>query len=518
MNEPSALLTGRGLARCYGRVRALQHVDLDVNAGQIHALLGANGAGKSTLVRIISGLDRPSAGTMQFQGKLYAPADKRAAEAAGVQIVQQELNILPTLSVAENLMLGRFPAWAGVIRPRRLMELSRQALNRVGLTDLDPATMASEIGVGHRQLIEIAAALQRRCRLLILDEPTAALSAAEVRHLFDQLRRLKQQGTAIIYISHRLDEIRSLADRITILRDGRDVGVWNSGQLSDAELVRRMTGEAESAAGRPFVSWRQSRTALRISGLSSGPVQNVSLTVNRGERLGIAGLVGSGRTELLQALFGAETASAGRVQVEGRTSDAPFGHPAEAAAAGMGLVPEDRRHSGLLLSESIRANMTLSTLRSFSSFGMVRRTDEAAAVKRMTVQTDIRCTDTEQPVRTLSGGNQQKVVVARWLLRNSDILLFDEPTRGIDVAARRRIHDLIASLAQNGCAILMVSSDTDELLDHCDRIAVLSAGRLAAVFERPNWSREQIMQAAFSEYGARTRPSGDLCSEGDHSE
>ncbi len=501
--RPDNLLAVRGLTKRYNTVTVLDRVSFDLRAGEIHALLGANGAGKSTLCRIIAGLVPPSAGEMTVLAQSYLPLNKQAAEAAGVQIVQQELNLIPTLSVAENVMLSRMPSRAGVIRRRELHARTRRALDRFGLEDVATETLVAALGVGRQQMIEIAAALDCDCRILILDEPTAALSSAETKRLFEWLDKLREQQVGIIYISHRLDELARLADRVTVLRDGQHVCTKPATGLSADVMVDLMTGEREgSATGHQHQSCATDRIALRVEGITSGTaLQDVSFEVHAGERLGIAGLIGSGRTELLRAIYGADIADRGSVVVGESEQRQQFRHPSRAVAAGLAMVTEDRKQNGLLLEQSIRVNTTLCALRRrFSTRGLIRRRAEQKSTEEMCRNMETTCTSIEQTAATLSGGNQQKVAVAKWLVRDAEVFLFDEPTRGIDVAARRRIYRLFDALAGDGKALVIVSSDLDELFETCDRIAVMSAGRLVATFGRDDWSHEKIMQAAFAGY------------------
>jgi ribose transport system ATP-binding protein len=495
------LLSVQDLTKRYA-VTVLAAANLQVRAGEIHALIGANGAGKSTLCRIVAGLLQPSSGEMKLGDHPYSPRNKQSAEAAGVQIVQQELNLIPTLTVAENIWLGRMPQTLGVIRQRRLHDAARAALDRLDLGDIDTRTVTGRLGVGRQQMIEIATALDRQCRLLILDEPTAALSGSETEALFAWLRRLRSQGIGIIYISHRLAEISAIADRVTVLRDGRTVCTVPISTLSTERMVELMS---DQTASRPEVgghrSFAAAAIALRVEGLSREPVvRNVSFHVHRGERLGIAGLVGAGRTELLRLVYGADRADAGQVRVGDRPPQR-FHHPGEAVAAGLAMVTEDRKANGLLLSQSVRVNTSLAAMHEkFSTAGLVRFRAEQQAAVQFCERLETRCTSVEQYVGTLSGGNQQKVAVAKWLVQDADVFLFDEPTRGIDIAARRRIYQLFESLSAAGKALVIVSSDLEELLEVCDRIAVMSAGRLVATFGREVWSESLIMQAAFSQH------------------
>ncbi|TWT56388.1 sugar ABC transporter ATP-binding protein [Allorhodopirellula solitaria] len=495
------LLQTRGLTKRYGGVTVLRDVSFEVRSGEIHALLGANGAGKSTLCKIISGLVRPTSGSMRLVGDDYDPPTKQHAETAGVEIVQQELNLIGTLSVAENLFLTRLPQRAGMLHSRLLEEQSREVLDRFGLNDVRAHTLVETLGVGRQQMVEIATALARQCRLLILDEPTAALSGRESEQLFGHLRRLRDSGVGILYISHRLDEVSALTDRITILRDGKFVATHATESMTTDLMVERMSGESLGSDASTHTSHAREEVALSVRSLDCGMVREVSLDVRSGERLGITGLVGSGRTELLRAIFGAEVATSGEVALRGESRGRRFRSPSEAVAAGIAMVTEDRKQNGLLLSQPISTNTTLSSLRKrFSRWGLIDRRGEQNVSQQWVDDLETRCESIDQAVGTLSGGNQQKVAVAKWLVRDADVFLFDEPTRGIDVAARKRIYRLLESLARSGKASVIVSSDLEELFETCDAIAVMCNGRLAATFPRDQWSQEKIMQACFSGY------------------
>jgi ribose transport system ATP-binding protein len=495
------LLQTHGLSKRYGKVTVLRDVSIEVRAGEIHALLGANGAGKSTLCKIISGLCSPSGGTMQLAGATYSPENKQQAEVSGVEIVQQELNLIGTLSVAENVMLTRLPNCGGILRSRRLHAETRCILDRFGLSDVATFALVESLGVGHQQMVEIATALARQCRVLILDEPTAALSGTEVEQLFKHLYSLRAQGVAIIYISHRLNEIAAIADRVTVLRDGAYVTTRPTASLTTDDMVELMSGDAQSSGAATHQSYRTDAMAMQVRSLTCGRIRDVTLQARRGERLGIAGLVGSGRTELLRAIFGADVATSGDVVLSDQSHGRRFSSPSQAVAAGLAMVTEDRKQNGLLISQSIATNTTLSSLaKRFSRFGLLRGVQERRVSSEMVAELELRCDSIRQRVATLSGGNQQKVAIAKWLVRDADVFLFDEPTRGIDVASRRRIYRLLESLAADGKACVIVSSDLDELFETCDSIAVMCNGRLVETFDRANWSQEKIMQASFSGY------------------
>jgi ribose transport system ATP-binding protein len=442
---------------------------------------------------------------MQLAGAAYAPRGKAEAAERGVAIVLQELTLVHTLTVAEQVLIGAWPRRFGFVDRGALHERARAVLARVGLEGLDPERTVASLGIGQRQMLAVAGALARPCRVLILDEPTAALTEHEAERLFVEIERLKADGGAVLYVSHRLEEVRRLADRVTVLRDGRMVATRERTEVKIPELVQLMVGRDDGV--RPSIDAERARgqePVLRVRGLRRGKaLRDASFELWGGEILGLAGLMGSGRTETVRILFGADRADGGAMELRGRRSDRLFRSPAEAVHHGMALVTENRQAEGLILPLSVRANLTLPRLPDLSRRGFVRRGAETAAAESLRTRLAVKCASLEQPVRQLSGGNQQKVVLGRWLDRDFDVLLCDEPTRGVDVAARSEIHELLRELARSGKAVLVVSSEIEELLALCDRIVVLSAGTVTATFERGHFDRDAILEAALRGHAAR---------------
>ncbi|MBG5184176.1 sugar ABC transporter ATP-binding protein [Pseudomonas aeruginosa] len=496
------LLSIRGVGKTYAQP-VLAEIDLQLFGGEVLALTGENGAGKSTLSKIVGGLERPGAGSLELLGRPYAPGSRREAEALGVRMVMQELNLLPTLSVAENLFLHDLPRRAGWIDRRRLRAAAREAMAQVGLEAIDPDTLVGDLGIGHQQMVEIARNLIGDCRLLILDEPTAMLTAREVDMLFEQVERLRERGVAIVYISHRLEELARISQRIAVLRDGRLVCVEPIERYDADQLVTLMVGRE---LGERFdLGPRQTGAPLlRVERLSRrGKVHEVSFEVRAGEIFGISGLIGSGRTELLRLSYGADRADGGQVLLGDPPQRLSLRSPADSVRQGVALITEDRKGEGLLLDQSISANLALGNLPALARHGVIDRRREEALARRQVEALRVRCADTAQAVGELSGGNQQKVVIGRWLERDCQVLLFDEPTRGIDVGAKFDIYALLAELTRRGKALVVVSSDLRELMLICDRIGVLSAGRMVDTFERDAWTQDALLAAAFAGYKKR---------------
>lgn len=500
-----------GIGKDYGDSTVLDGVSLDLRAGEVLALTGENGAGKSTCSKIMCGLVQASRGQMTLMGKPFAPVSRTDAERQGVRMVLQELGLVNTLTVAENLLLDRLPHRFGLVDRKRLHEMAREQLAKMGLDHIDPRTKVSELGIGMQQMVEIARNLRDGNRVLVLDEPTAMLTAKEIEHLFAQIDLMKAQGVALVYVSHRLEELQRVAERVAVLRDGRLVDVLPMQGLSEATLVECMVGRhVETLDEKP--RRKAGPVLLRAENMCRGDVvKNVSLELHAGEVLGVAGLVGAGRTELLRLLYGADKADSGSIELTGQHPDqqaqavAPnWRSPMQAVRAGIALITEDRKAQGLLLPQSIRVNTSLSHMRSVSAGGWLNRSREAQLAKQMVQRLRVRSFNAEQSVGTLSGGNQQKVIFARWLHRDCPVVLLDEPTRGVDVGARSDLYAEINTMTHQGKAVMVVSSDLRELMELCDRIAVMHQGRLVATFERGQWSQKALLAAAFGDVTEET--------------
>lgn len=499
------MLEIRGVSKSFGGVRALHDVSFDVSDGEVHAVVGENGAGKSTLMKILSGVHTSYDGEVHVDGRRLVLSSPRDAQRHGIAIIHQELNLIPELTVAENIFLGREPRTAaGLLDVAAMNRQSRVLLDRLGL-DVSTKRPIRDLRVGEQQLVEVAKALSLEAMLLILDEPTSALSETEIDHLFSVIAALKADGVTLIYISHKFDEVFAIADRITVLRDGEYVATVATSETNQRELIKMMVGRPLSDLF-PRTDAVLGDEVLRVDelqlvankatgGRAVGPV---SFSVRAGEIVGVAGLLGAGRTELLEAIFGvhAHRRVAGRVSVGGRVRR--ITSPRAAIAAGLAFVTEDRKTGSLITSLSVRHNVTLAALARFLRFTVLRRRAEDAAVRRSIDQLHIKTPGLAAPVDTLSGGNQQKVVLAKCLLTAPTVLLLDEPTRGIDVGAKAEIYALISGLAHRGAGVVMASSELPELLAMCDRILVLCEGTLTAELSRGEATQELIMEAATS--------------------
>ncbi len=483
------------VAKAFGRTRALDGVSLEVESGEVLALIGENGAGKSTLMKVLSGALRPDRGKMTLDGEDYAPQGPREARARGVAMIYQELAIVPHLSVEANVMLGQERTRAALVRQGEHRRIVREVLDLLEHPDIRPEAVVGTLSVGARQLVEVARALVADARVLILDEPTSSLSERDADRLFALIGRLACRGLAVVYISHFLDEVSRVASRYVVLRDGRSVSSGVMAETTHEALVAAMVGRPLTEL-YPRVSREPGEPVLELAGLSGRRLpRGADLVLRRGEVLGIAGLVGAGRTELLRAVFGLDPVRSGQVRVAGRIGDG--GASARARIAqGVGLLSEDRKGEGLALARSIEDNLTYTALGRYSRFGWLdlgrRRRDAACWVERLR----IRSRGPEQAVMDLSGGNQQKVALARLMHQEADVLLLDEPTRGVDVGSKAEIYRLIGELAAQGRGVLMVSSYLPELMGVCDQIAVMSRGVLSEARPVGEWSEHSIMQVA----------------------
>ena len=492
----------RGVRKAFGATVALAGVDLQVRDGEVCALVGQNGAGKSTLMAILAGVLRPDAGTLLLDGSPFVPRDPLAARRAGVVMIYQELSLAPHLSVMENVMLGVEPARCGIVRRDRMRETSARALAELGHPEIPPDAIVGDLQPSAQQLVEIARALAAGCRVLVFDEPTSSLTQADVRTLFALIGRLKRQGIAIVYISHFIEEVKAVSDRFVVLRDGRNAGEGITADTRAEQIVGMMVGRAlddlyphtKRSAGEPI---------LELEGLNPGAA---TLTLRRGEVLGIAGLLGAGRTRLLRTIFGLEPVKSGRITIAAYSGP---GGPRERWRQGVGMLSEDRTSEGIAAGLSIADNITLSCLGPLGPAFTVLPSRQHAAAARWIERLGIRCADSRQPARELSGGNQQKVAVARLLHHDVDLLILDEPTRGIDVASKAEIYKLIDELVRVAVsgpdrpdartrrkAVLLVSSYLPELLGVCDRIAVMSRGRLGPPRNVSEWNEHSLLMEA----------------------
>ena len=493
--SPAPLLAAESIAKSYAGVRALAGVSFDLREGEVHALVGENGAGKSTLIKVMTGAVAPDSGTLSVAGQIVTGMRPATARSLGIAAIYQQPSLFSHLTVAENIALAleTGSAWRRVDWHRRTHEASA-LLRRVG-ADIDAGALVETLSMPEQQLVEIAKAVGRDARILIMDEPTASLSEREVERLFEVIARLRSGKVGIIYISHRLEEILSIADRVTVLRDGQTVGTYPRAGLQRSTLINLMIGR-ELSAIFPTRQAAPGEIALELRHLScrAGGVHDVSLTVRRGEIVGLAGLVGSGRTELARTVFGLTPADSGEVFVHGRSMR--IASPAAAIDAGIGYLPEDRRKHGVVPEMAVAENVTLASLRAVARAGMIDRPLERSQAQRFVGQLRIKTSSLKAEVETLSGGNQQKVALARWLATGPKVLILDEPTQGVDVGSKSEMHTIMQQMAAEGLAVLMISSELPEILGMSDRIAVMRGGTIAGELSRDDASQERLMAMA----------------------
>ncbi|WP_396277188.1 sugar ABC transporter ATP-binding protein [Glutamicibacter creatinolyticus] len=489
-----ALLVLDRVCKSFGPVRVIDEVTVQVHAGKVSVLLGENGAGKSTLIKMIAGVHAPDGGRILLDGREVKIPDTKASEALGIATIHQELNLVPSMTIAENITLGRVPRTLGIINRKAMRRIAREALDTLGL-DLDVDTKVGELGLAMQQLVEIAKALSLDARVLILDEPTAALTNSEIRQLFDVVRSLKAKGVGMVFISHHLDEIAEIGDFVNVLRDGKFIATVPADTHED-ELVRLMVGR-DIAEQFPRSRGEVSDTPLlQVRQLRGGMLEGVSLDVRPGEVVALAGLMGAGRTELLRAIAGADAYDSGQVLVGGKAL--ARNDVAAATRAGIGHVPEERKTQGLVLDASVAENIGYATLATSARAGLVDRKGQRERAQAIASRLRIRMGSIDQPIRSLSGGNQQKAVFGRWFTAGSKVLLLDEPTRGVDVGAKVEIYELINEITAAGGCVLMASSELPEVLGMSDRVVVMSQGRIAGEMATETATQDSIMALAVS--------------------
>ncbi len=494
--EERNILELKHISKQYTGVKALDDVSISFRRGEVHALMGENGAGKSTLIKTLSGAIQPNDGEIVFEGTTYTHMEPHQAMELGIHVIYQEFNMMPELSVAENIFMGQ-QLGGGVLFNKSITEERAQKILDGMHVKINAKETVKNLSVANMQLVEIAKALTRDVKVLVMDEPTAPLTDAEVETLFEIVQMLKSKGVTIIYISHRIAEVFQISDRVSVLRDGRFIKTVMTNEVDRDELIRLMVGR-EVSDTYPKRDFAPGEVVLELRDVCGNGVENVSFAVRSGEIFGLSGLVGAGRTETMRMIFGADPIDSGEVLLNGQPVHPK--HPAEAVKLGIGLIPEDRKQQGLLLDLPIFTNISMATMRDISHFTVVNSRAEKENVNRLVEAVTIKTPSITQLVRNLSGGNQQKVVLAKWLAANCKVLIFDEPTRGIDVGARHEIYKLMNELCRQGIAIVMISSDMEEILGMSDRIMVLCEGHQAGILEREAFSQETILSLASGQY------------------
>lgn len=480
------------ITKYYPGVKALNDVSVELKKGEVHALVGENGAGKSTLIKILAGAVEPNGGEIILNGKHYEKMTPQSAKELGVEVIYQEFNLMPSLSVAENIFCGSYMGNGVIISRKKMEQEAEKILRDMGLF-ISPGVLVKNLSVAYMQVVEIAKAISRNAEILVMDEPTAPLTNAEVEILFQVIGRLKEKGVTIIYISHRLNEIFQIADRITVLRDGNKIATHNTVDVSRKQLIYEMVGR-EITETYPTRNNSVGETILQLKNVTGNGVRNISFEVHKGEILGLAGLVGAGRTETIRMLFGADPKVSGQFLLNGKEISPKS--PKEAVEHGILLIPEDRKRQGVILNLPIYMNITLPILPKISKFTVINKKLEKKMVDQQQAALRIKTPTLQQLVKNLSGGNQQKVVLAKWLVCQGQVLIFDEPTRGIDVGAKQEIYGLMNELCEQGMAIIMISSEMEEVIGMSDRIVVLSEGIQTAVLDRADFNQETILHHA----------------------
>lgn len=489
------ILTMKGIDKSFPGVHALNHVDLEVRKGEVHALMGENGAGKSTLMKVLTGIYSKDEGTITYEGREVTFANPREAQDEGIIIVHQELNMMSHLTVAQNIFIGREPMKGKLIDDGKMNEESKKLFERLNI-DIDPNENMGNLTVGKQQMCEIAKAISHEAKVLVFDEPSAALTESEIEELFKIIRDLRSKGLGIVYISHRMDEIKVITDRVTVMRDGGYVGTLITKDCTKDDIINMMVGRViyEDPKTASAVA-KDAPVVLKVEHLNAGKlVKDVSFTLRKGEILGFSGLMGAGRTETARALFGADPKESGDIYVNGVKVD--IRNPQDAVANGIGYLSEDRKRYGIVVDKTVAENSTMATLKEFMRGPFINKKKEREVAQKYVEQLKTKTPDVDQLVVNLSGGNQQKVVIAKWLVKNCDILIFDEPTRGIDVGAKSEIYHLMNELVAEGKSIIMISSEMTEILRMSDRIIVMCEGKQTGEINIEEATQETIMQAA----------------------
>jgi ribose transport system ATP-binding protein len=498
------ILEMRQVSKYYPGVKALEDINFQLEKGEIHALVGENGAGKSTLIKVLSGAIQQDQGEIIIESEKAGLLNPCKSEKLGISVIYQEFNLIPYLTVSENIFLGNELKGRLITDEKKMNHETKTLLDTLGI-DINPATRIRNLSVAYQQIVEIAKSLSKKARILIFDEPSAPLSNREVEKLLDMVKKLKESGVSIIYISHRIEEIFQISDRVSVMRDGRLIKTMPVKDTSRSELIKLMVGR-DLSNYYPASQTITGEIILSVEGLENPKLKGISFSLKKGEILGIAGLVGAGRTELARAVFGSDNISKGQIVLKGAAVQ--IKGPSDAIKLGIGLIPEDRKRQGLILGQTVKENCTLANLKKISRFKMVRSKLEKEFVQTMIRTLLIKCTGVGQTVKNLSGGNQQKVVLAKWLFTDSEILIFDEPTRGIDVGAKQEIYELMRKLTNEGKSLIVISSEMQELIGMSDRIAVMHEGRINGILEKNEINQNAVLDLAA---GGQIKKESRLC-------